>query len=332
MIRIHLTAADFARVRFAPGPAPLQELNMALAKMMRPDDALLFGRWRTRLLRALPAAAKPFSDLVPAGRAPAFLDVFSNDLAEGLETVRSFPTALVRSEIERVHAPVPGPPPRWIRALHRGDDDAWQLLHRAQRAAFDAALRPVWSRIKDSHQEEFTRYALTAAEQGTAAALTALLPGSRLRNDTWELDAPWEADVTPDGHGLVLHPTFHGLGHPFVAALADGAVHLTYPAGPGLPLAPEAAGTPEHPLAPVLGRTRLHILLLLAEEHTTGGLARRLRISNATVSAHTAALRGGGLITTSRAGRAVLHRRTALGTLLLRRHSGSGRPGAPPGF
>ncbi|WP_324608032.1 hypothetical protein [Streptomyces albus] len=146
---------------------------MALAKMMRPDDALLYGRWRTRLLRALPAAAKPFSDLVPAGRAPAFLDVFSNDLAEGLETVRSFPTALVRSEIERVHAPVPGPPPRWIRALHRGDDDAWQLLHRAQRAAFDAALRPVWSRIEDLHQEEFTRYALTAAEQGTAAALTA---------------------------------------------------------------------------------------------------------------------------------------------------------------
>lgn len=71
----------------------------------------------------------------------------------------------------------------------------------------------------------------------------------------------------------------------------------------------------------MLGRTRLGILLLLAEEHTTSGLARRLGVSNATASAHTAALRGAGLITTVRAGRAVLHRRTALGGLLVRHGS-----------
>ncbi|MGG7574485.1 hypothetical protein [Streptomyces sirii] len=70
MIRIHFTAADFARVRFAPRPAPLQELNVALLRMSRPDDAVLFGRWRQRLLRALPAAAEPLADLVPAGEAP----------------------------------------------------------------------------------------------------------------------------------------------------------------------------------------------------------------------------------------------------------------------
>ncbi|KOG64930.1 regulator, partial [Streptomyces varsoviensis] len=74
----------------------------------------------------------------------------------------------------------------------------------------------------------------------------------------------------------------------------------------------------EGALAGVLGRTRLDALLVLAEEHTTTGLARRLDVSNATASAHAAALRGAGLVTTVRAGRAVLHRRTALGSLLVR--------------
>lgn len=98
---------------------------------------------------------------------------------------------------------------------------------------------------------------------------------------------------------------------------------LTYPAGPGLPLPPAGAGGTDDALAGVLGRTRVDILLLLAEEHTTSELARRLGVSNATASAHTAALRGAGLITTVRAGRAVLHQRTALGGLLVRRRSGT---------
>ncbi|MGW4379831.1 ArsR/SmtB family transcription factor [Kitasatospora sp. NPDC004531] len=68
----------------------------------------------------------------------------------------------------------------------------------------------------------------------------------------------------------------------------------------------------------LIGGTRVELLRLLAEERTTTELARRLGVSAATVSAHTAALRGAGLISTSRAGRAVLHRRTALGDLLLR--------------
>ncbi|MFD9903174.1 ArsR/SmtB family transcription factor [Streptomyces sp. NPDC059063] len=323
MIRIHFTAADFARVRFAPRPAPLQELNVALMTLCRPDDALLFGRWRQRLLRSLPAAAEPFADLVPGAQAPRFIDVFSADLAEGLDAVRAAAPALVRSEIERVYAGHPAPPPPWLRRLHRGDADAWRVLRRAQQAAFEAALRPVWPLVQDLHQAEFTRYAVTVAEHGTAAALTALLPGSRLREDIWEFEAPRDGDLVLGGRGLVLQPTFHWTGHPLVADLPDSPAFLTYPAGTGLPPAPDAAaGGADDALARVLGRTRLDILLLLADEHTTSGLARRLGISNATVSAHTAALRGGGLISTVRAGRAVLHRRTALGSLLLRRHDG----------
>ncbi|WP_431042078.1 ArsR family transcriptional regulator [Streptomyces sp. P1-3] len=319
MIRIHFTAGDFARVRFAPRPAPLQELNAAFMQMTHPHDALLFGRWRGRLLRSLPAVVEPLADLVPAGEAPAFLDVFSDALTEGLDTVRASRPGWVRAEIERVYSRHASPAPPWIRDLHRGDADAWQLLRRAQHAAFETVLRPVWPLVQDLHRTEFTRHALAVAEHGIGAALAALVPGARLHESVWELRASAERDIELGGRGLVLVPTFHWTGHPVVADLPARPPHLTYPAGPGLPLTPTGAGGTADPLAEVFGRTRFETLLLLAEEHTTSGLARRLGVSNATASAHAAALRGAGLITTVRAGRAVLHRRTALGSLLVRR-------------
>jgi DNA-binding transcriptional ArsR family regulator len=323
VIRIHFTAADLARVRFASRPAPLQELNVALMRMCRPDDELLFGRWRRRLLQSLPVTVGPLRDLVPAGEAPNFIDVVSDNLKDGLDTVRGSRPDLVRSEIERVYAKRASPTPLWIRDLHSGDADAWQLLRRAQHAAFDTVLRPVWPLVQDLHQREFTRHALAVAEDGIGAALSALVPGTRLHEGVWEFEGPSEWDIKLRGRGVVLLPTFHWTGYPLISHLPDRPLILTYPAGPGLPLLPAGPGGTDDALAGVLGRTRVDILLLLAEEHTTSELARRLGVSNATVSAHTAALRGAGLITTARAGRAVLHQRTALGGLLVQRRSGT---------
>ncbi|QKV96798.1 winged helix-turn-helix transcriptional regulator [Streptomyces sp. NA02950] len=321
MIRIHATGADVARVRFAPRPAPLQELNVALSMMCRGDGELLFGRWRRRALRALPPAVQPLGDLVPAAVAPSFLDVFSDDLAEGLESLRATPRELVRSEIERVYAARPRPAPAWLHDLHRGQTGAWDLLRRAQHAAFETLVRPVWSQVQDLHRAEFSRHALAVAEHGIGPALAALVPGTRWCESGWEIEAPVARDISLGGRGLVLLPTFHWTGGPLVSDLPGSPVAVTYPAGPGVPLSPPVAGADDDALAAVLGRTRVEMLFLLAQEHTTSGLARRLRVSNATVSAHAAALRGAGLITTVRAGRAVLHQRTALGSLL----TGEGR-------
>ncbi|MEU5973445.1 helix-turn-helix domain-containing protein [Streptomyces sp. NPDC047315] len=294
MLRIYFTAADFARVRFAVRPAPLQELNAALATMvLTQDDDPLLGRWRQRLLRSLPDAARPLADLVPAGRV-------SED--------RTVEDAAARL-----------PAPFWARGGCDGDPRAWEVMRRAQFAAFEAVVRPVWARVEDLHRAEFTRFALTVAEQGLGAAVSGLVPGARLRDGTvWECDASGaDRDLELAGRGLVLQPTFHWTAGPLVAEPSSGTPVLTYPAGPGLPLEP--ADDAPCALVAVLGRTRCSMLLLLAEEHTTGSLARRLGLSDATVSAHTAALRGAGLITTVRAGRTVLHRRTPLGSLLIRR-------------
>ncbi|MDT9689302.1 winged helix-turn-helix domain-containing protein [Streptomyces sp. P9(2023)] len=354
MIRIRFAAEDFARVRFAARPAPVQELNAAFMMMFRGGDDLLFGRWRRRVLRSLPEAAAPLADLVPAGDPPRFLDVLGETLTEGLDLVGSARPELVRSELERVYAGRPSPP--WIRDLHAGGSGAGKVLRRAQRAAFETIVAPVWPLVQDLHRAEFTRQALTVAEHGVGAALPALVPGTRLRDGVWEWPASGvaderageqaageraageragdrgagdragdrgageragERDIPLAGRGLVLLPTFHWTGHPLVHDLPGRPVTVTYAAGPGLPLTPDAAPGTDASLAAVLGRTRLELLRALTDTHTTTSLARRLGISNATASAHASALRGAGLITTVRAGRAVEHRRTALGALLV---------------
>ncbi|KQX52711.1 MULTISPECIES: helix-turn-helix domain-containing protein [unclassified Streptomyces] len=313
MLRIHFTAEDLTRVRFAPRPSPLPELHAALMMLGAPHEGLLFGSWRGRVLRALPGAAEPLAELVPGGAAPYFLDVLGETREEGFALIREARPDFVRSELARVYAGGGRVPP-WIRALHDGEAGAWRTFDRAQRAAYEAVLAPVWPLVQDLHRAEFTRHALTAAERGLEAALTAVVPGSRLRDGVWECPgAPRE--VRLDGRGLVLLPTFHWRGGPLVQDLPDRPVVLTYPAGGGLPPVPGTAA-PAEALAAVLGRTRTELLYALEEGRTTTALARRLGVSNATASAHAAALRAAGLITTTRTGRSVQHERTALGGLL----------------
>ncbi|MFB7542420.1 helix-turn-helix domain-containing protein [Streptomyces zaomyceticus] len=346
MLHIRFTAEDMSRVRFAPRPSPVPELHAALLMLGAPHEGLLFGRWRGRLLRTLPGAAEPLGELVPGGAAPRFLDVLGGTREEGFGLIRSARPEFVRSELARVYAGQ-GPVPLWVRALHRGDAAAWGTLDRAQRAAHETVLAPVWPLVEDLHRAEFTRYALTAAEQGLAAALAAVAPGSRLRDGVWEwpsapsapsvLEAPevpeargagtapeaGEAgrarEVRLDGRGLVLLPTFHWRGGPLVQDLPDRPVVLAYPAGGGLPPAPEPRGarSEDGGLAAALGRTRAAVLRALAEPRTTTDLARRTGIGNATASAHAAALRAAGLITTTRTGRSVHHEQTPLGTLVV---------------
>ncbi|MEU6231538.1 helix-turn-helix domain-containing protein [Kitasatospora sp. NPDC047058] len=315
MLRIHFTPEDFARVGLAARPAPLQELNVALTMMCRRGDDLLHGPWRRRAVHALPKAARPLADLVPAGLAPGFLDAVADSLPEALEEVRTAPSAFVRAELERVYRPVRRPVPAWINDLGRGDAEARRLIRRAQRSAFEALLEPVWEQVQDLHHAEFVRRAVQLAE-GVGPVLAGLLPGARLHGSVWELPGV-PGDVHLGGRGLLLLPTFHWSGGPLLSDLPGRRVVVTYPAGPGLLLPRPDGSAGPRALGRVLGNTRAELLHLLAEERTTTELARRLHVSAATVSAHTAALRGAGLISTERAGKAVLHRRTALGSLLL---------------
>lgn len=332
MIRIHLTSADFAHLRIATGPAPLQELNAALMMLTSERQApLLFGRWRARTARALPAAALLLRDLVPGRYAPAFLDSSEPGLDESFEAMRAADPQWVAAEFKLAYEAAGTTPAPWIRDLHRGGRDAWQPVMHAGRATFNALLAPVWPRVQDLHRAEFARHAATVAQHGVGRALTDAIPGSRLAGGSWELPTPGAAttrEIHSAGRGILLIPTFHWIGRPLICDLPDRPVTVAFAAGPGLPLSAAGARSPQDALADVLGATRLRILMLSGDGRNTSALARRLGLSAATVSVHTAALRAAGLIVSVRDGKSVIHERTALGSLLLGVPHGPGRGGA----
>jgi DNA-binding transcriptional ArsR family regulator len=315
MIRVHFTGADFARTSISPHPAPLVELKLCLMMLRRRDNDVFFGRWRRRLRTSLPATTRPLWDLVSGHRGPPFIDPVSVTVPEGLDAVHATSPGRIRDDIERVYAHRTSPPPPWLRDLVRGDAGAARMLHRALEDAYQAALGQTWPAVRDLHRAEFTRYALTAAGSGVSRALTALVPASQLTDPgTWQLTAPYQRDIHLNGRGLVLVPTFHWTGMPLAADLPGQPVLLAYPAGPGLPVA--LPGGRQDPLPAVLGQTRSRVLRLLADEHTTGEVARLAGISPASASEHITALRAAGLATTMRDGARARHRRTSLGTLL----------------
>ncbi|KOT40904.1 regulator, partial [Streptomyces sp. NRRL WC-3701] len=113
------------------------------------DDPLLYARWRQRLLRSLPPTVLPLRALAPAGNAPVFLDTYNDSLTDALESIRATHPTAIRSELQRIYASAPHPPPPWIRALHQNDPGSWHLFEQAQHAAFETVLRPVWPLIQD---------------------------------------------------------------------------------------------------------------------------------------------------------------------------------------
>ncbi|NUR59997.1 MAG: helix-turn-helix transcriptional regulator [Catenulispora sp.] len=310
MLRFHFEAGDFARVRFLPRPAPLVELKLALMMARRSDSAVLFGRWRRDIGHRLPPTTQPLWDLLQPFRGPAFLDPESPDLEEGLELVRRTPGTIVRSEMTRLRqSPTP-----WIRALMEREASAWELLDRGLRDAYRSVLEPAWPSVRELHTAEFTRFALHGAEHGTEAALSALHPTSIWNGTTWNLPATRTRDIDLAGRGLTLLPTFHWTYEPLIGTWPDRPVLLVYPAGPGTPV--PHTHTEGDPLADILGTSRARILRLLSNPHTTTELATNTGLSLGTASAHSAALRRAGLITTHRTGRSVHHTQTHLGRML----------------
>lgn len=311
MIRVHLTAEDLLRTRFASHPAPLIEVGHALAAMHRRDPA--WELWRRRAAARFPQASRPLLDLIPAtATGPVFLDPVSTSLAEGLDQVRRTPDALVTAELRRVYSS--WRPPPWVRLLAERDQQSWRDLERALCLAHRYLLGDNWPRVWTGFRSELAWRGRLMAELGVQAALSTLHPAISWNGTVMQIDTPREFDFFPGGAGLTLLPSVLWVGRPQIGQHPDGSTVVVYPALTPLPLIEEA---PADPLGKLLGRTRAAVLRLAATDRTTTELARELRISAPSVSGHTKALRAAGLIATTRTGKAVIHSLTPLGGKLL---------------
>jgi len=311
VLRVHLTAEDLLRTKFATQPAPLIELGHALAALQRRDPVL--GNWRRSATAQFPRAARPLLGLIPASATgPLFLDPVSTGLAEGLELVQQAPARLVRDELERVFGARPLPP--WARPLAARDRQTWRDLDRSLHLAHDHLLRDAWPRVCSGFRSELAWRSRLIAELGVQAALSGLHSRISWNGTVLQIDAAQEVDVYPHGAGLTLLPSVLWTGRPMIGDYPDGSTAIVYPALTPLPLIEDLSGDP---LAELLGHTRADVLRLAFRERTTTELARELGTSAATVSGHTKTLRAAGLIVTARVGKAVLHSVTPLGDRLL---------------
>ncbi len=81
LLRVHLTAEDLLKTRFADQPAPLVETGHAVAALQRRDP--VFGTCCSSAAARLPRAACPLLELIPPSA--------TAHLAEGLEMVQAEP-------------------------------------------------------------------------------------------------------------------------------------------------------------------------------------------------------------------------------------------------
>jgi DNA-binding transcriptional ArsR family regulator len=311
VLRIHLTAEDLLRIRYASQPAPLIDLGSALLALKRPSPVL--RSWSHRTIGGLPRTARFLLDLIPAsGTFPIFLDPISNGLSEGLEKVQRTPSAQVKNELQRVFPA--GPPAPWTALLTTRDQTTWGELDKAMRQAHRHIFRDAWTRLSRSFQAELAWRGQLIAELGAQDALSALHPAISWNGTVLQIKAVTEWDFYPDGAGLTLLPSVTWTGRPTVTNHPDGSTTIVYPALTPLPLIDAAACDP---LSDLLGRTRAEVFRAALAGHTTTELSRELGISLATVSGHTKTLRAAGLIGTVRDGKAVRHLTTPLGVRLL---------------
>ena len=175
MLRIHLTAEDLLKTRFASQPAPLVETGLAIAALKRREP--LFRAWRRSAAARFPLAARPLLELIPpSATGPLFLDPLSADLAEGLELVQSAPASYVTEELRRVAGS--RPPGPWLRSLAARDRDTWRDLDRALRAAHWHLVEGAWPRILTAFRSDLAWRGRLIGEVGAQAAISSLHPAS----------------------------------------------------------------------------------------------------------------------------------------------------------
>jgi DNA-binding transcriptional ArsR family regulator len=326
-IRIHFGAEDLARTQVASAPDPLWETLLSLHLLQEREGWTVFGKWRERTRARLPASERNllFALAPPRGYSPDFLTPAesAHGLDAGLEALLSTPRDRLRTDLRRLTAN--RQVPQWARDVSpRGLErlvDAVGTYH-------SLAIAPYHAQIRAHLEADRAKRAQRVLNGGVEDLLDGLHPKL-----SWEppvlvvRGARVDRDMYLGGRGLRLVPSFFCRRNPVTLRDVTLQPVLVYPVEhqPGWADADferrRRVESGESPCAALLGRTRAAALEVVASGCTTSELARRLNVSPATATHHTAILRDAGLITSHRTGGNVHHALGSLGSALLRRAS-----------
>ncbi|MFD0068880.1 ArsR/SmtB family transcription factor [Streptomyces sp. NPDC127574] len=325
MLRLHFTEDDLRRVRVSRGPDPLWEIVCSICRLKTGDGRAEFGVWRDaardRIRRdeRLRVALSPLRGLVPShGYIPDLLTPeVSGDFAAGLDAIGATPARVVADPVGRLNAaqarlrgPVGG---------SRVDSVDLVRVVRALRTYFDTLLRPHLSRVRGQVGVDVGLRSESLLGGGVQGLLESLAPYARWRDPVLEVDYPVSRDVFLGGRGLLLVPSFFCWRRPTALADPDLTPTLVYPvAKPAWHLARDGGRGASR----LLGRTRAAILQALAGRDSCGGrtstdIARVVGIAQSSLTYQMSALRDGGLVSSRRCGKYVVHAVTPLGLRVL---------------
>ncbi|MGV2915734.1 helix-turn-helix domain-containing protein [Streptomyces alfalfae] len=324
MLRIHFTGTDLESVGLARGPDPLWEIVCSLCRLQTREGAMAFGPWRlwvgglVRQGGAAREAASALRTLVP--RAAYFPDFLTphvedgrNDLQSGIDRVLATPRRRLRHELALLSA---GGGQPWAGAeLARGDVTTVNALGGKLRTYHQEFIAPLGNRIGTATAADVAWRTRVLADGGTRALLNSLRPMAVWEPPVLTVDYPVERDLHLNGRGLLLVPSYFCWQRPI--SLADDQLRpvLIYP----VDKSPSSAAAPSASLSRMLGSARAALLSEAAALTcaTTSELADATGLSLPSVSQQLTVLRDGGLVSSQRDGKRVLHTATPLGLRLL---------------
>lgn len=324
-VRVWFTVADMGRVRLAD-PDPFGETLFALVALRAATAVPELAAWRRRTGRELSPIVRPLLDIWP-GRG-ASLDLLSlagphDDFGASVEVLRGAPRSALEAEVAhfaRSAGTIPSP----LASLLHADPASRRALAAGLTEFHDRAIDPYWPIIRrhvDRHRDELGAGLSAGGLEEVFASLAHV--GVRWSPPVLELPSALPGappyDLHLDGRGLTLLPAFFfpPIAHLFrdTQALAPDLVVYQVDAPPWL----ACEDIPATELAAVLGPARSDVLRALGgRSRSTSELARATGMSPSSASEHAKSLRNAGLVTSTRAGRAVRHAATQLGVRLLR--------------
>ncbi|MDI2130524.1 winged helix-turn-helix domain-containing protein [Yinghuangia seranimata] len=321
MIRVELGAEGAAGTRFVV--SPLKILSELLLTLGRHPYALP-RVWRDRSAAALAARDLPSVHALVAhaatGYVPDFISPvpvhFAEAVEEQLHRVATAPTERIGYEAAIILQGHPwcaegvdGTPGRFAAMA--------EAIQRGERALADRAAQELevfwkrvfandWPRIQDRIQADIALRGAQSARDGLGAMVTGLAPQLRWRDGGIDLTAPFASPARAEADGLLLTPSLFRGPVGFAVDPPDAVRRqlplITYPIADVTQARP--AGRPRR-----LGATRAQLLQALAMPASTTEMARRLKLSQSTVSYHLQALYDSGLVQRTRQTRTVLYQR-----------------------
>ncbi|WP_282798176.1 helix-turn-helix domain-containing protein [Streptomyces sp. CC224B] len=325
MLRVHFTTDDLQNIRLAREPDPLWEIVCSLCRLQTGQGPLTFGHWRRSARHRVRGDAplrhslRHLATLVPSyGYIPDFLTppVTGAALPEELDLLRATPRSHLTRDLGRLAEshPLPG----WATALGRpGDGAQLTLLADALAAYFRTLLEPHWAEVRAVVRDDAGRRTRALLDGGVRALLEGLRPFARWNSPVLEVDYPVDRDLHLQGRGLLLVPSYFCWRRPTAPADAEQPPVLVFPATRSPLVLTHAT---EGGTARLLGRSRAAVLAEVvrrSDGRTTSEIATAVGLALSSASHQLDVLRNGGLVTSRRDGKYVLHSATSLGLRIL---------------